>query len=45
MLNIWLFRSPADRRQIGMMADRIFDKNKPLFMELYKNVTAIRLGR
>ena len=35
-----LFRCPADRRQIGIMADRIFDKNKPAFMEIYKDITS-----
>ena len=34
-----LFRCPADRRQIGIMADRIFDKSKPVFMEIYNNIT------
>ena len=33
-----LFRCPADRRQIGIMADRIFDKNKPAFMEIYNDI-------
>ena len=35
-----LFRCPADRRQIGIMADRIFDKNKPSFMEIYNDITS-----
>ena len=35
-----LFRCPADRRQIGIMVDRIFDKNKPAFMEIYNNITS-----
>ena len=35
-----LFRHSADRRQIGIMADRIFDKNKPAFMEIYNNITS-----
>ena len=34
------FRYPADRRQIGIVADRIFDKNKPAFMEIYNNITS-----
>ena len=34
-----LFRCPADRRQIGIMAERIFDKQKPLFMEIYNEIT------
>ena len=33
-----LFRCPADRRQIGIMAERIFDKNKPTFMEIYNDI-------
>ena len=28
------------RRQIGIMADRIFDKNKPALMEIYNNITS-----
>ena len=35
-----LFRCPADRRQIGIVADRIFDKNKPAFMEIYNDITS-----
>ena len=35
-----LLRCPADRRQIGIMADRIFDKNKPAFMEIYNDITS-----
>ena len=35
-----LFRCPADRRQIGIMADRIFTKNKPAFMEIYNDITS-----
>ena len=35
-----LFRCPADRRQIGIVADRIFDDNKPAFMEIYNNITS-----
>ena len=35
-----LFRCPAERRQIGIMADRIFYKNKPTFMEIYNNITS-----
>ena len=34
-----LFRCPADRRQIGIMAERILDKQKSLFMSIYNNVT------
>ena len=35
-----LFSCPADRRQIGIKGDRIFDKNKPAFMENYNNITS-----
>ena len=35
-----LFMCPADGRQIGIMADRIFDKNKPAFMEIYNDITS-----
>ena len=35
-----LFRCPTDRRQIGIMADRIFNKNKPAFMEIYTDITS-----
>ena len=34
-----LFRCPADRRQIGIVVDIIFDKNKPTFMEMYNYIT------
>ena len=34
-----LFRCPADRRQIGIMAERIFNKQKSLFMSIYNDVT------
>ena len=33
------FRCPADRRQFGIMAERIFDKQKPLFLEIYSEIT------
>ena len=33
-----LFSCPADRRWMGIGADRIFDKNKPTFMEIYSNI-------
>ena len=35
-----LFRCPVDRRQIGNVADRTFDKNNPAFMEIYNNITS-----
>ena len=34
-----LYRCSSDRRQIGIMAERIFDKQKSLFMSLYNDVT------
>ena len=36
---ITLFRCPADRKQIGIMAERILDKQKSLFMSVYNDVT------
>ena len=36
---ITLFRCPADRTQIGIMAERIYDKQKSLFMSIYNDVT------
>ena len=36
---MFFFKCPADRRQIGIMAERIFDKQKPLFMEIYNEIT------
>ena len=36
---ITLFRCPDDRRQIGIMAERIFDRQKSLFMSIYNDVT------
>ena len=35
-----LFRCPADRGQIGIMTDRIFNKHKPAFMEIYNDITS-----
>ena len=35
-----LFRCPADKRQIGIVTDGIFDKSKPAFMEIYNNITS-----
>ena len=34
-----LLRCPADRRQIDIMAERIFDNQKSLFMSIYNDVT------
>ena len=36
---ITLFRCPTDRRQIGIMAERIFDKQNFLFVSIYYDVT------
>ena len=36
---VTLFRCPPDRTQIGIMAERIFDKQKSLFMSIYNDVT------
>ena len=33
------FRCSADRRQISIMAERIFDKQKSVFMEIYNEIT------
>ena len=30
-----LFRSPSDRKQIGIIAERMFDKNRQRFMRAY----------
>ena len=35
-----LFRCPADRRQIGIIANRILYTNKPVFMEIYNDITS-----
>lgn len=34
-----LFRSPSDRKQIGIIAERIFDKNRTTFMSAYSKET------
>ena len=34
-----LFRCPAGRRQISIMAERIFDKQKSLLLSIYNDVT------
>ena len=38
-----LFRSPSDRKQIGIIAERMFDKNRPRFMSAYFQETEGRL--
>ena len=35
-----LFRSPSDRKQIGIVAERIFAKDRPKFMSAYVQETA-----
>ena len=35
---IILFECPDDKRQLGIIADRIFDKQKSLFMSIYNDV-------
>jgi len=39
-----LFRSPSDRKQIGIIAERIFAKDRPKFMEAYTKETAKLFG-
>ena len=39
-----LFRSPSDRKQIDIIAERIFAKDQPHFMSVYGNVTAKPYG-
>ena len=39
-----LFRSPSDRKQIDMIAERIFAKDRPNFMTVYGKVTAKPYG-
>ena len=34
-----LFRCLANRRQVGIMAERMCDKQKPLFMQIYNDIT------
>lgn len=34
-----LFRSPSDRKQIGIIAERMFDKNRQRFMAAYYQET------
>ena len=34
-----LFRSPSDRKQIGIIAERMFDKNRTTFMSAYTKET------
>ena len=39
-----LFRSPSDRKQIGVIAERMFDKNRPRFMSAYFQETERTFG-
>ena len=39
-----LFRSPSDRKQIDIIAERIFAKDRPNFMTVYGKVTAKPYG-
>ena len=39
-----LFRSPSDRKQIDMIAERIFAKDRPNFMSVYGKVTTQPYG-
>ena len=39
-----LFRSPSDRKQIDIIAERIFAKDRPNFMSVYRIVTAKPYG-
>ena len=39
-----LFRSPSDRKQIDMIAERIFAKDRPNFMSVYGKVTTRPYG-
>ncbi len=37
---IALWKCPSDRKQVGMLADRIFEKRRSEFMTVYNHVTA-----
>ena len=39
-----LFRSPSDRKQLGIIAERMFDKNRPRFMSAYFQETERAFG-
>ena len=39
-----LFRSPSDRKQIGIIAERMFDKNRPRCMSAYFQETERAFG-
>jgi len=39
-----LFRSPSDRKQVDIMAERIFAKDRPKFMKVYSKTTQVPYG-
>ena len=39
-----LFRSPSDRKQVNMIADRIFAKDRSKFMQVYSKATQVPYG-
>jgi len=39
-----LFRSPSDRKQMDIMAERIFAKDRPKFMQVYSKATQVPYG-
>ena len=39
-----LFRSPSDRKQIGIIAERMFNKNRPRLMSAYFQETERAFG-
>ena len=34
-----MFRNPSDRKQVDILADRIFAKHRPKFMHVYEKET------
>ena len=38
---IIMFGSPSDRKQIGIVAERVFDKNRNAFMDAYNKITSV----
>lgn len=39
-----IFRSPSDRKQVDILADRIFTKHRPKFMDVYERETEKAYG-
>ena len=39
-----MFRSPSDRKQVDILADRIFVKHRPKFMDVYERETEKAYG-